>query len=101
MNEAEWLEGPHLIWMVSFVLHSFLDRPGEDRRHLLFGCACCRRVWELLQRDAAKSLLELAERYADGEVGEVEFLAANEPAMFPDLDLQRTGQAEPGTQLSA
>jgi hypothetical protein len=101
MNEAEWLEGPGLIWMVSFVLHRYLDRLGEDRRHLLFGCACCRRVWELLPLDTAKRLLELAELYADGEVSEAVFLAGNDPAMFPGLDLQCRGQAEPGTQLSA
>jgi hypothetical protein len=55
----------------------------------------------MLQLDAAKRLLEVAERYADGEVSEAEFLAANDPAMFPDFDLQYRGQAEPGTQLSA
>src|SRR5262245_55924911 len=54
LNEAEWLADPHLIWIVSFLLHTRLDHPGEDRRHLLFGCACCRMVWDLLQLDAAR-----------------------------------------------
>ena len=30
LNETEWLAGPHLIYMVSFLLHRYLDRPGED-----------------------------------------------------------------------
>ena len=33
LNEAEWLAGPHLIWMVSYLLHEQQNRPGEDRRH--------------------------------------------------------------------
>src|SRR5688572_17177389 len=32
LNEAEWLAGPHLIWMVWHLLHDHVDRPGEDRR---------------------------------------------------------------------
>lgn len=88
LNEAEWLAGPHLIWMVSFLLDRYLDRPGEDRRHLLFGCACCRIVWDLLQLDAARRLVELAERYADGEVSEAEFRAANDPENFPENEMR-------------
>jgi len=100
-NEAEWLAGPHLIWMVSFLLHTRLDRPGEDRRHLLFGCACCRIVWDLLQLDGARHVVEMAERYADGEVSGTEFRAASAPANFVGLDLHYRGEAAPGTQLSA
>ncbi len=54
-----------------------------------------------MQLDAAKRLVELAERYADGEASEAEFRAANALGNFPGLDLQYSGQAPPGTQLSA
>ena len=56
INEAEWLAGPHLIWMVSFLINH-----ANDRLHLLFGCACCRRVWDLLQLRAARRMVELTE----------------------------------------
>jgi hypothetical protein len=100
LNESEWLAGPHLIWMVSYLLHEHLDRVREDRRHILFGCACCRGVWDLIQSDAARHLVHLAEQYADGEISEVEFKAGNDPALFADLEPHYRGLGGPG-QLSA
>ncbi len=39
----------------------------SGRRKLrLFNIACCRRGWELLERDPTRPVLEAAERYADG-----------------------------------
>jgi hypothetical protein len=96
MNETEWLAGQHLGWMLSFLITR-----SSDRRHLLFGCACCRHVWDLLPSNAAKCLVGLAERYADGEVTEAEFRAASDRAKFPELELQNGGQIAQEPHLSA
>lgn len=96
MNEAEWLEGPPLIYMVSFVILR-----SSDRRHLLFGCACCREVWDRLKMGQAKHLVALAEQFADGEISESVFRAGADKENFPDFDRQCSGEAEPEVQLSA
>lgn len=44
----------------------FLGARPSERKLRLFGCACCRRVWHLLD-DVARQGVELAERYADGQ----------------------------------
>jgi hypothetical protein len=100
LNEAEWLAAPHLIWMVSYLLNEQRDRPGENRRHILFGCACCRSAWDMIQSDAARRLVELAEDYADGKLSEAEFKAGANPALFADLQPHYRGLGGPG-QLSA
>ncbi|MDY3557351.1 hypothetical protein R5W24_006540 [Gemmata sp. JC717] len=100
LNEAEWLAAPHLIWMVAYLLDEQRDRPGEDRRHILFGCACCRDVWDLIQWDAARRLVELAEDYADGRISEAEFKAGTASALFADLEPHYRGLGGP-QQLSA
>lgn len=95
MNEAEWLAEQHL-----FALTEFLRNRGEHRKLRLFAAACCRRVWDLLCRDAAKKVVELSEAYADGEATEAELRSALSDPQFDDLEIQEKGKAEPGTQLS-
>jgi hypothetical protein len=94
INEAEWLAGPHLIWMVSFLINR-----SNDRRHLLFGCACCREVWDLLQYEPARKLVELCEAFVDGDIREADFKAAA-ATVSADLQPQFRGLAGSG-QLSA
>jgi hypothetical protein len=38
----------------------------STRKARLFGCACCRRVWEWLGPDVNRAAVEAAERAADG-----------------------------------
>jgi hypothetical protein len=63
MTEAEWLtsEGSDL-------LLDFLRGRGSERKLVLFAVACCRHAWQALQaaEERAGSVVELAERYADG-----------------------------------
>jgi hypothetical protein len=47
-------------------LHRDLHRAMTVHRKLrLFGCACCRRVWEALEHPAAQNAVRAAEKYAD------------------------------------
>jgi hypothetical protein len=82
MTEEEWLGSPHLYDRI----RSLEKQGGNERRLRLFACACCRRVWNLLQVDAARRLVELAEAYADGEATEVDLQVANGSPEFADLD---------------
>jgi hypothetical protein len=44
---------------VSF--EGYFDRRTSDRKLRLFACACCRRLWDLLDKDHCKRLLEVGQ----------------------------------------
>jgi hypothetical protein len=76
MTEAEWLARPHDVRHYVNIAIRFLEaREGNDRQLRLFACACCRRVWDLLRLDVARSIVELSEAYADGEATDAELEA--------------------------
>jgi hypothetical protein len=50
---------------------------GLTREFTLFGCGCCRRVWDLLL-DEYRRAVEATERFARGEIGRAEWEAAFE-----------------------
>jgi hypothetical protein len=62
MNEAEWLAANDPKAMLAF-----LGKRATDRKLRLFGIACCRRRWAKLP-DEFRAAVEVAERFADGEV---------------------------------
>jgi hypothetical protein len=65
MTEAEWLESADVIEMLKY-----LDGKPTDRKLRLFGCACCRRVWDLMTDRECRRAVEASEGYADGLVTE-------------------------------
>ena len=49
----------------------------SERRLRVFACACCRRIWHLLEDERSRSSVEVAERYANGLVSERELAQAS------------------------
>jgi hypothetical protein len=71
MTEAEWLECADPQQMLRLLMEGM----ASDRKLRLFGCACCRRVWESLTEDCFRDAVEIAERFADGQAGKKELAA--------------------------
>jgi hypothetical protein len=66
MNEAEWLESTNPTEMLDHLRDQRVHVGKAGRRKLrLYGCACCRRIWELLGKKE-RGWVEWAERIADG-----------------------------------
>ena len=67
MKEAGWLTGTDPQRLLDW-----LRRTGQasERKQRLFACACCRRAWGLLPDEQGRTAVEVAERFADGAVGQ-------------------------------
>jgi hypothetical protein len=57
----------------------------SERKVRLFACACCRRLWHLMQDERNVWAVEAAERYADGLVSRRELKKARKAAWIPWL----------------
>ena len=64
MTESEWLRATDPTAMLAF-----LRDTGRltERKARLFAVACCRRIWSLIRPRAYRDLVEVAERFADGQ----------------------------------
>jgi hypothetical protein len=71
MIDAKWLSFTNPQAMIKA-----LGRKASKRKRRLFGCACCRRIWDLIPDDRTRSAILVAERYADGLADEEEFVIA-------------------------
>src|SRR5262245_43388067 len=63
MTEEDWNACTNPQPMVEF-----LRGKASDRTLRLFACACCRRIWHLLDDQRLRDTVELAERMADQHV---------------------------------
>jgi hypothetical protein len=75
MTEEQWLtcDDPHKML-------KFLRRRASDRKLRLFACACCHRIWHLLEDVRSRAAVNIAERYAEGATGIAVLSAAAEGA---------------------
>lgn len=75
MNEREWLECTDTKRLLSFVAGLV-----TERKLRLYACACARRVRHLLADPCLDQIVNLSERYSDGQVTRVELLPATDAA---------------------
>jgi hypothetical protein len=61
MTEREWLECEDVQELLDYLVGR-----ASNRKFRLFGCACCRRVWNSLADERSRNAVAIAERYADG-----------------------------------
>src|SRR5262245_36603242 len=80
LTESEWLdssncwpERDYLGEMFSYLRRSRCSQASE-RKLRLFGCACCRRIWHLLD-SSSRNAVAVAEQFADGLVSKEELSA--------------------------
>jgi hypothetical protein len=86
MTEGEWLACSDPRTMVQFLV----EGAGNEGKLRLFGCACCRQVWDLLTEDCFRDAVETAERFADGLASRKELAAAKKVS---GAALERNGLA--------
>ena len=74
MTEAEWLTSDDPAQMLRLVTDKLgANRCKAGRRKLrLFGCACCRQLWDVMADPRSRHAVEVAERLADGFVNDDE-----------------------------
>jgi hypothetical protein len=89
MTEVEWLACSNAEVMVDFLR---MEGKISARQFRLFAIACCRRVWHWFDNDeSSRRALEVAERYADGQVTEQELWKANQaPGQSGSVTYQAT-----------
>jgi hypothetical protein len=75
MTDAEWLASEDPAEMIRFV-----SETAGARKLRLFGCACCRRVWEQMADVRSRAVVESAEAHAEGKITWKELLADYGPA---------------------
>ena len=61
MTELEWLTCADPRPMLDL-----LRGKGSERKLRLLACACCRRIWQQLADNESRTLITVAEEYADG-----------------------------------
>jgi hypothetical protein len=86
VTDNEWLECTDPKKMMQFLM----EGTGSDRQLRLFGCACCRQVWELLTEDCFRGAVEVAELFADGHASSKELAVAKKVS---GAALERNGLA--------
>jgi hypothetical protein len=89
MTEAQWLAYTKLSSLTQCLFRKF-DKVSS-RKLRLFGCACCRQIWHLLNDRCSQDAVEVAELHADGRATRKE-LADKRVVAFAGAEV-RTGDA--------
>jgi hypothetical protein len=63
-DRAAWLSSSNP-WPMLRILQTL---EGSDRKLLLFGCVCCRRIWDLVQDPRSRQGVEAVEAFVDGQL---------------------------------
>jgi hypothetical protein len=72
MNEEEWLNSESIGLMLGWCLRESKD----NRKKRLFACSCCRRLWRHLPDIRSRTVIEAAEEFADGLIGQASLTRA-------------------------
>ncbi len=86
MTEAEWLTTTD-----PGKLLTLLEDRVSARKLRLFMCACCRKIWGLLQAGCCQESVEIAERFVDGCATDEERLEAGRRAWKYFVDSRTAG----------
>jgi hypothetical protein len=76
MNETEWLNASDPEAMLAF-----LGGDVSQRKLRLFACACCRRIWDLLADERSRNAVDVAQRFADGQLSGRQLRAGERAAL--------------------
>jgi hypothetical protein len=98
MTEEEWNASSRPGAMLAYLVRVSYDL--SPRKMHLFGSACCRRVWHLLQDPRSHRAVEVAERYADGLASRKELASARQDALAA-WRTPRAAATEMGLELAA
>jgi hypothetical protein len=75
MTEDEWLASEDPTPMLRLV-----SQAAGERKLRLFACACCRRIWEVMQDERSRAVVESAEAHAEGTLSWEQLRAVYKPA---------------------
>lgn len=92
MKEDEWCSSTDLASMLIL-----LRARASERALRMFGVACCRRVWHLMD-SRHRDVIDAAERLADGVLSKAEFETIMQPIV--DLWVASSDAREDGWQVS-
>src|SRR3954452_10775816 len=67
MTEAEWLSSRRTQSMLGFLTDAVNRERHDDRRFFVFACACLREVYDRLPDRRSRQVVEVAERFAEGQ----------------------------------
>jgi hypothetical protein len=93
MNEADWLASTKLGPLTQCLFRKF--DPVRSRKLRLFGCACCRQIWHLLNDRCGQHAVEVAELHADGRANRKE-LADKRAVAFAAAEARMGNAGETG-----
>jgi hypothetical protein len=94
MDEYTWLTS-----MDPEAMFAALPEPASERKCWLFCCACLRRGWGYLPGDPCRAVIEVTERYVDGEADEEEWERARQAAFEAAYHAISSGVVGPGEEV--